>query len=323
MMRIGQVKTYAGATGADLHIDQPLSNISIAYRPQGLIARDVYPLVPVPKQSDAYYVWDRDEWLRGLKTQRAKGTEPKKVNLKVSSATFYCLNYALEAEIPFEDTGNADPGINLLESASNRIIDGLEQDWEVRLATTLTTTTNMASSTALTNNWDDPVNGAPIEDLFVGIRAIQQLTGYKPNKLILSGHAAYRLFKHPDTIKFVRGAGDNIGGGSVTDEQVARAFRLQQVLVGEGVRNTADEDAPGVYSDVWSTAAILLYVNPTPGLMQPSHGYTFYWQPEGFPGRFGVERGREQKKHIEWMQTHTFQDERVVSTPLGYLIVGT
>src|SRR3990167_4528833 len=166
MMRIGQVKTYAGATGADLHIAQPLSNISIAYRPQGLIAREVYPLVQVTKQSDAYYVWDRDEWLRGLKTQRAKGTEPKKVNLKVSSATFYCLNYALMAEIPFEDISNADAGINMRESASARIVDGIEQDWEVRLATTLTTTTNMTSSTALTDNWNDPVNGAPIEDLF-------------------------------------------------------------------------------------------------------------------------------------------------------------
>lgn len=327
MIRMGQVKTYAGATGADLHIDQPLSNISIGFRPRGLIARDVFPLVQVPKQSDAYYVWDRAEWLRTPSTQRAKGTEARKIQLKVSSETFYCLNYALRADLPYEDISNADMAIQLRQSASNRIVDGLEQDWEQRLATTLTTTTNVGSAFDLTAaglfRWDDHVNGAPVEDLFVGIRSIQQVTGYRPNKLLLSGHAATRAFRHPDMIKFIRGAGDNIGGGSVTEDQVAKAFRLDQVLVGEGIRNTAGEDAPGTYIDIWSTSAILLYVAPTPGLMEPSYGYTFWWQPEGFPGRFAVERRRDDNIKSEIVETHTFQDEQVTSTALGFLIVGT
>ena len=124
-------------------------------------------------------------------------------------------------------------------------------------------------------------------------------------------------------IKYIRGAGDNIGGGSVTEQQVKNAFRLDQVLVGEGVRNTAGEDAPGTYIDVWSTSAILLYVAPTPGLMEPSHGYTFWWQPEGFPGRFATERRRDDNVKAEIVETHTFQDEQVTSVPLGFLIVGT
>ena len=325
-MELGKVRTYAGATGADLHIDAPLSNISIGFRPKGLIARDVYPLVQVPKQSDAYYVWSRAEWLRTPSTQRAKGTEARKIQLKVSSETFYCLNYALRCDLPYEDISNADAAIALRESGANRVVDGLEQDWEQRLATTLTTTTNVGSAFDLTAaglfRWDDHVNGAPVEDLFIGIRAIQGVTGYRPNKLILSGLAAARFLRHPDVIKYIRGAGDNIGGGSVTEEQVKNAFRLDQVLIGEGVRNTAGEDAPGTYIDVWSTSAILLYVAPSPGLMEPSHGYTFWWQPEGFPGRFGTERRRDDNKKVEIVETHTFQDEQVTSTALGFLIVG-
>ena len=321
-MKLEQVKTYAGATGADLHIDQPLSNISIGFRPKNLIARDIFPLVQATKQSDGYYVWDRAEWLRTPSTQRAKGTPARRIQLKVSSETFYCLNYALAAELPYEDISNADAAIQLRESASNRIVDGLEQDWEQRLATTLTTTTNVGSAMVAANNWLDHVNGAPVEDLFIGIESIRSVTGYKPNKLILSGTAAARFKRHPDVIKFIRGAGDNIGGGSVTEQQIANAFGLTQVLVGDGVRNTAGEDAPGTYIDVWSTAAILLYVAPSPGLMEPSYGYTFWWQPEGFPGRFAVERRRDDNNKVEVVETHTFQDEQVTSSPLGFLIVG-
>ena len=57
--------------------------------------------------------------------------------------------------------------------------------------------------------------------------------------------------------------------------------------------------------------------------MEPSYGYTFWWQPEGFPGRMGVERDIDRKTKVEWVETHMFQDEEVTSVPLGFLIVGT
>ena len=326
MMTLGQIKTFAGATGADLHIDTPLSNFAPGYRPHGLIARDISPLVQVPKQSDGYYVWDRAEWLRIPSVTRAKGTEARRISLKVTSDTFYCLNYALAAELPYEDISNVDAALQLRQSASNRIVDGMEQAWEDRLAVTLTTTTNVGSAFDLTAGglyrWNDHVNGQPVEDIYIGIRSIQGVTGYRPNKLVLSEHAAQRFLRHPDVIKYIRGAGDNVGGGSVTEEQVARAFRFDQVLVGGGIKNTAAEDAPGSYTDVWSTAAILLYVNPNPGLMEPTHNTTFWWQPEGFPSRLGVERRRNDDRKVEIVETHTFQDEKVIGAELGFLIVG-
>lgn len=42
-----------GFTGKDVHVDVPLSNVAIAYRPQNLIAEEICPIVSVPKQSDA------------------------------------------------------------------------------------------------------------------------------------------------------------------------------------------------------------------------------------------------------------------------------
>lgn len=326
-MKIGQIRSYAGATGADLHIDQPLTNFTLGYRPRNLIAPDVYPLVQVPNQGGTYYVWNRAEWLRVPKTYRAPSTEANKIQMKVSSDTYFSKNYALGADLPYEDISNADMAIQLRESASNRISDGLAMDWETRLATTLTTTTNVGSSVDLTAagqyRWDDHINGQPVEDFFKGKESIRQVTGYDPNVLILSGHAWARFARHPDVIKYIRGAGDNVGGGSVTQQQVAAAFELEKVLIGKGIKNTADEEAIGTFTDIWSTSAILLYVAQAPSLMQATHGYTFWWQPEGFPGRFAVERRRDDKIHAETVETHTFQDEKVTATELGYLIVGT
>ena len=40
----------------DVHIDGPLGNISIAYKNTQYLADQVFPVVPVAKQSDKYFV---------------------------------------------------------------------------------------------------------------------------------------------------------------------------------------------------------------------------------------------------------------------------
>ncbi len=48
----------SGPTQTDVHVNQPLTNISVAFMQSdaGFVARKVFPVVPVAKQSDRYYV---------------------------------------------------------------------------------------------------------------------------------------------------------------------------------------------------------------------------------------------------------------------------
>lgn len=320
---VGSVKRYAGATGHDLHHDVPLTNLTIDYEPQGLIAPLIYPIVPVEKESNTFFTWPKAESLRLHDAYRARGREANEIHMDVSSDGYQIKNYALAINLPLEDIDNADAPLQIRASAARRALGGLNLAWEDRLAVTLTTTTNMASSTALVNNWDDTTDGAPVDDLYTGINAIRGTTGLTPNVGLFSFHAWQRFSKHPDVIEFIRGRGDNRGGGAVTEAQVAQVFGLSRVLVGKGLKNTAVEGRVGAYTDIWSTACVLLYVAPQPGLMEPSHGYTFRWSPAGFPGGMSVERMTIPIKHVERVEVHQFQDEKVTGADLGYLIVGT
>ena len=316
------VKRYAGATGRDLHIDTPLTNLTIAYEPIGLIAPMIYPIVPVDKESNVYYTWAKAESLRLHDAQRARGRATNRINFDVSSDTYAVKNYALAMDIPLEDIDNADAPLDIMGSASRRVVNALNLAWESRLATTLTTTTNMTSSTALSNNWADLTNSNPVDDLYVGRDAIRKATGMTPNVGVFGVHAWSRFSRHPDVIEFIRGKGDNTGGGPVSEAQVATAFGLSRVLVGKGLKNTTGEGLTATYTDIWSTAAVLLYVAQAPGLMEASHGYTFRWTPAGMPGALAVERYSNQREKTESVEVHMFQDEKVTGTDLGYLIVG-
>ena len=316
------VRRYAGATGRDLHIDAPLSNVLIAYEPAGLIAPMIAPIVPVEKETGVYYVFPKQESLRLHDAYRARGREANRISFDVSSDGYAVKNYALAIDLPLEDIDNADNVLDIRGSAARRVVNALNLAWEDRLAITLTTTTNMASSTALTNNWADLNNSNPVEDLFAGRDAIRRASGYTPNVAVFGDQAWSRLSRHPDIVEFIRGRGDSTGGGPVTEAQVAQAFGWDRVLIGKGQKVTTGEGLTPSYTDVWTTAAILLYVAPQPGMMEPSFMYTFRWSPAGFPAPLVVERYTNTRHKTESVEVHMFQDEKVTGTDLGYLIVG-
>jgi len=53
-------------TPSQVHIDQPLTNLTLAYvqSQENFIADKVFPLVGVERQSDKYYIYDRDNMNR-------------------------------------------------------------------------------------------------------------------------------------------------------------------------------------------------------------------------------------------------------------------
>ena len=47
-------------TARDVHIDGPLTNLTIAniQSNEGFVADKIFPQVPVSKKTDKYYIWD-------------------------------------------------------------------------------------------------------------------------------------------------------------------------------------------------------------------------------------------------------------------------
>jgi hypothetical protein len=52
-------------TPSDVHIDKPLTNLTLAYvqDQSSFIADKVFPTVGVESQSDYYYIYDRDRYV--------------------------------------------------------------------------------------------------------------------------------------------------------------------------------------------------------------------------------------------------------------------
>lgn len=314
-----QRRDFASYNPGEFHIDALLTGMLIGYRPQGLIGDQIFPLVPVTKQSNIFPKIDRGAWFRRPTTLRAPGTAPENVRYTVSSDTYFCDNFELGTDIPFETLDNADSPQDPATQGAEFLVDQLMIDQEVRIAQAAWA--GCGSSQALTgaNAWNDFGGSDPLTNFETAQQAIRQSTHYKPNLAVIPELTWIKLRRHPDIVRAIfPGAGI---GGVASPQQLANLLGIDRVLIPEAIQNTGADGLADVFTDVWSTSVVLAYVPPRPGIMVPTFGYAFRWTgPNIGPGNFAVERRRDTKRKTEELQTGYYQDEKIVAPELGFLI---
>ena len=315
------------ATGRDLHIDAPLSNMAFrkfSSMTGRFIAGQVFPPIPVGKQSDKYYIIEQDAFLRVPDTRRAPKTKANRVEFDVSSESYYADNYALAGDNALEDLSNADSALMLRENTTNVVIDGLLIDQEVRVANTVTSISNVGSGVILTGNkkWGDFVSSSPLSDVTTG-HAFIALSGMEANVAITDKDTLAIVRRHPELLDMYK----YTSGGELTDAQLMEVFKVSKFLIGRGVKQNAKEGGTSSITNIWGNNFVLAYIDPNPkGKQVVTLGGAFRWQPAGFPAPFAVERQREDgagSKKIEVIEANYFQDEKIIASALGYAITST
>src|SRR6266542_2232566 len=101
---------YNPTGSGNVHIDQVMTNISLGWPNNGLVGGNLFPTVPVRKQSDKYYVFGREAWMAETSDYRAPGTEANEIpGLQLSTEPYYAQEHALQIPITDEERENADP----------------------------------------------------------------------------------------------------------------------------------------------------------------------------------------------------------------------
>jgi hypothetical protein len=313
-----------GYTGHDVHIDVPLSQIAIAYKPEGFIADQIAPIVPVNKQSDGYFVWDIADAFRVEDTLRAPGAEANVIEFSVASGTYFAKNYALKDRIPYEDLKNADAAQIFFERSARaeRIKDKLMLDMEYRVAKACTSGSNVYSYSPVGSSWAVFANAKPIEDIWQAIQTIQDGSGQRPNSIIFGGYA-WNKFRQCDDVKnaLFGTAGTGSNGRTVSTENIKNLFEVERLLVGGAYRNSADEGQSVSLSGMWNDNVLVYYAPLTPRKDKPSFMYGFRWS--AVPGMdMQAEVYQKESAKAEEVQVGYYQEEKITASALAFLITG-
>lgn len=322
-------------TPGDVHVNTPLTNISIAFlqNSANFVASRVFPNIPVSKQSDRYYTYDRGDFNRDEMQERAPATESAGGGYRLDNTpTYFANRYSFHKDIPDEVRANADAVLNPDREATafvtHKALIKREKLFVSKFfgtglwGTDYTGVSSGASGTDILQ-WND-ANSTPIESIRAAKRSIAESTGFEPNKLVL-GRAVYdALLDHPDIIDRLK-YGQTAGGvANTSTSDLAALFKVGEILVMNAVENTGKEGQANSHSFIGGKNALLCYAADTPGLMTPTAGYTFSWT--GLLGA-GAEGNRIKSFRMENIGADRVEidmcfDQKLVSADLGQFFSG-
>lgn len=318
-------------TPGDVHVNTPLTQISVAYlqNQTEFVASQICPVIPVSKQSDRYYVYNRGDFFRDQMQLRAPGTQAAQVGYKLDNTpTYFCNVWAESKAIPDELRANADDVVNMdrdtTEFLSQQALIRREKIFASSLFAKGKWGTDLTGKAANPGageflQWNDS-GSSPIEGIRAGKLAIKQATGYAANTLCLSEPVWNALIDHPDIIDRLKYGQTSGRPAMVTREALAAILEIDRVLVMGAIENTAAEGATASHSFIGGKNALLCHCAMRPGLMTPSACYTFAWT--GLLGA-GAEGNRIKKYRWEIIGSDIVEiemalDVKLVASELGY-----
>jgi hypothetical protein len=317
-------------TPGDVHVNTPLSNISIAFMQNraNFIADRVFPNIPVAKQSDLYYLYDRGFFNRDEMKERAPGTESAGGGYEISKDPYFAKVYAFHHDIPDQRRANADsplmPDREATELVSHKALIKRERLWATNYFGTGIWDTNLTGVTGTPGGgqflkWSDS-NSTPIEDIRAAKTAVLESTGFEPNTLVIGQRVADALIDHPDIIDRVKYGQSSREQAVIEMSDLEALFKIPRILVMKSIVNTAVEGAANAHSFIGGNNALLCYSTPTPGIMTPTAGYTFSWNGFLGAGALGsrIKRFRLESIESDRVEIQMAFDQKKVAGEMGY-----
>jgi hypothetical protein len=314
-------------TGSQVHVDAILTNVSVAYmqKAENFIADKVFPIVPVDKQSDKYFVYDKNDWLRDEAQVRTDGTESVGSGYNISTATYYADVYAIHKDIGDQTRANADAPINVDREAAEFVTQRLLTRREIQFVSDFmtggvwgNTATGVAGSPSAgqVRQWSDYVESDPINDIEEAKADILSVTGLSANTLVLGYDVFRQLKNHPDLVDRIKYTSSQ----TITEDMLARMFDIERVLVSKSIKATNAEGAAGTYAFTTGKSALLAHVAPAPGLLTPSAGYIMQWTgvSGGLGATIGTSSFRLDSLRATRIEAELAFDNKVVAADLGY-----
>jgi hypothetical protein len=317
----------ANPTPGDVYVSTPLTNVAIGFMQSDteFVASRVFPNVPVQFQSGTFWKYSRAAWNRTDAKPRAPGTESAGSGWDLETDTYYANVKAVHTDIDDQTRANADTIFNLdrdgTEFVTRQILLRRELDWVTNFLTAGVWDTDLTGVAAAPGagqflQWNDAAS-TPIADIKAQVIALTQLTGFRPNTLVLGPEVYDALTEHPDIIERIKYSERGIVGNDL----LAALLGVPRIFVPYAVRNTAAEGAAESNAFIHSTNALLVYAAPNAGIRTPSGGYTFSWR--GYLGMTDlgtrVKKFRMEEIASDRIEAESAYDMQVVAPEMGTL----
>ena len=323
-------------TPSAVHIDQPLTNLTIAFNqePSHFIADQVFPLVSVSKQSDKYYIYNQDDSNRAGNVKKlAPRTEVERIGLAISNDAYFAEVYGLGADFSEQDLANEDTALEIRSQQAFDVVNQLRIHREQQFADTFFKTgvwgteySGTAASTAGNDviQWSNYTTSTPIVNITTARRtSFLKSGGFDMNTMVVDMETRDILINHPDILARLNGGATVSNTALITNSKLAEIFEVENFYVMKAVRNSAAEGLAASNGFISTKKAMLVHGPKRAGLRTPAAGLTFCW--DSIPGASGLgitvetfsDDALKRQQIAEMIQVKMAYDMKVTGPNLG------
>ena len=292
------------------------------------------PNLPVSKQGDLYFEFDRADHYRDEAQERADGTESSGSGFQLSTSPYFARVYAHHKDVTDRQRANQDSVIRLDQSATRFVMQKLMIKREIvfrdaYFATSIWDTDTTGVATGPTPGTDflfwDRADATPIADIRFGKQLVHSKTGFRPNRLLLGRESYDALLDNDDILDRIKGGATVALPALVMQQRLMELFELEFIHIMDGVVNTANIGATEATGFIGSDNALLYYAPATVGLEEPTAGLQFSWT--GLLGNTGsgmrIKRMRADLLDADRIEGEMAFDYKVTGSELGYFFSDT
>lgn len=270
-------------TASSVHIDVALTNFSLAYmvEPNNYLGTRPFPVIPVEKKTDKYWIWNKNDWLRIQMQRRGPAQESAGSGFTLTTGTYSCDVFALHKDLDHITAANADMDLErgisrwLMQQALLKFDAQLVSDF---LGTSKWTQdyTGVAAGPGANQfvQWNNRAGSDPRADVETGKQKVLSTTGMLPNTAIFDYPVYQALKQHPD----FRSQLQYTSPDSITPQMLGGILDIPRVFVNSGVYASNLENETAAYAFTQSKSFWLGYVDPAPSTETPTSAATFEWR---------------------------------------------
>ena len=298
----------------DVHVNQPLTNFALQFRNRAFVADEVFPIVPVMKESDVYYTFSREE-LRDVDTLRAAGALAKEVEWVPSTASYTAQEYAMRHLLPDRIVNNADSPVRPQLNTTAKLMKWISLGIEKRVQAIAQNSNNAVATVAASPKWDG--TSPTIEkDIDTAKDSVRNNAGVEPNAILLAENVK-DVVKRDSTLRDLIRYVINLGAGNkdllINGELPPVMFNLAIIIAG-AVEDTSKIGQSSSISKIWLDSVPVFYREMAVSLDAISWGYQMRVQNPL------VVTYRDEPRKGNWIEASVLQAEKLVTSSAANLI---
>ena len=301
-------------------VEPILTNMLIGYQQTDarFVASQVFPLVPVEKDSGTYYIVTKKYFFTDDLKARAPGGDFEYSGFGVETDTYSTFQWGKGLLLPDEVKANSQLPMDLeqvgLKQISQKSLIRKEVAFAADfMAASVWGTTDNNSAT----DWDDFSAGDPQNDVLTAARTVSNNTGQAANTMVLGAIVEQALLLHPnihDVLKYTK-----VATPAEVMNALAPILGLERILTGRATYTNTNEAAAFSASAIIDDDALICFSDPSAGIFGVTAGKMFIWNPGGGAG--AIFRDPPRQNHSDTYQHKEQWDQKATATDCGYIFI--